>query len=352
MDVDRLVTVSIDLAAAGVRQREANATYSSLLDRVQRTPAVQSAAISMGAPFTNGAQAGQISVDGPNADLKNISDGPYFRTVSPDYFSTIGDRLIAGRSFAGTDVKGTENVAIVSATFARLAWPGQAAIGRCLFIEDPAKTCRRVVGVVADAKSFVLTEPAPAFYYLPFAQVDNNDIDVLLVRTRGDPSKTIGALRHEIRAAGNLPYATVEPMIDRVAPYLRSWRLGADAFGTLGLLALLIAAVGIFAVLQYTVQQRSKDIGLRLALGAQTGDVIRMILRQSLKAVSVGLALGVLGSLALGHSIRSLLYGVASDDPRVLTVTAVVLLATALAASYLPARRASRISPLAALQSE
>jgi ABC-type antimicrobial peptide transport system permease subunit len=140
-------------------------------------------------------------------------------------------------------------------------------------------------------------------------------------------------------------------MIDRVARYLRSWRLGADAFGTLGLLALLIAAVGIFAVLQYTVQQRSKDIGRRLALGAQTG-VIRMILRQSLKAVSVGLALGVLGSQALGHSIRSLLYGVASDDPRVLTVTAVVLLATALAASYLPARRASRISPLAALQSE
>ena len=352
IDAERVLTVRMNLSGAGMSRLEANDAYLRLLDRFQRLPGVEHAAASMGTPF-NFSWAQSLRAEGRDSIPSVRSGGPYYQAITPNYLATMGTRILHGRDFNSGDVAGGQPVTIVGATFAKLVWPNQDVLGKCLYVgNDSVKTCTRVVGVVADAKRGQVTETDALLYYLPFVQYDKPTINGAFVRVRPGARGVAGALQREVQAAGNLPFATIQPISDQIAPQLRSWRLGASAFTAFGLLALLIAATGIFAVLSYGVSQRTKEIGVRVALGAQSTHVVRMIVGQGLRAALVGTALGALGAVALGRAIASLLYQVPATDPLVFGGAVAVLLTVALAAAYFPARRAARIAPMIALRSE
>ncbi len=351
-DADRVYAVSMRLGAIGMSSAEANDVYLHLVDRFRQLPGVERVAASMGTPFRN-AYVESMRAEGVDSLPSLKAGGPYYQAVTPEYLATMGTRMVQGRDFSLSDRAGAPPVTVVSATFARLVWPGQAAIGKCLYRgDDSVTTCTRVIGVAADAKRGSVTETETLLYYVPFAQAKDPTINGVFVRIRPGTRGIGGPLMREVQSVGNLPYANIQSIADQVAPQLRSWRLGASAFTAFGLLALLIAASGIVAVLSYGVSQRTKEIGVRVALGAQSAHVVRMIVGQGLRAALVGTALGAIGALALGRAIASLLYQVPATDPLVFGGVVVVLLTVVFAAAFFPARRASRIAPMIALQSE
>ena len=352
LDLDRVLSVTMNLNGAGLSDTQANDVYLRLLSRFEQVPGVERAAASMGTPFSY-TWAETVRAEGRDSMPEVKSGGPYFQAVTPGYLATMGTRVLHGRDFTPGDVAETQPVAIVGATFARLVWPGKEAIGKCLYVGNDSTTrCTRVIGVAADAKRGEVTESQTLLYYLPFVQREKSVVNGIFVRMRPGARGLPGALLREIQGVGNLPFAKIEVLSSQVAPQLRSWRLGATAFTAFGLLALLIAATGIFAVLSYSVSQRTKEIGVRVALGAQTGHVVRMVVGQGVRAALTGIALGGIGAVVLGRAIASLLYQVPPTDHLVFGSMAAALLGVALAAAYLPARRASRVAPMTALRSE
>ena len=193
-------------------------------------------------------------------------------------------------------------------------------------------------------------------YYVPRSEVDTSairgEVHTLLVRSRTRAADLVPVVRREMQASGNLPYARVRSLADRISPEYRSWRLGATAFSAFGALALLIASMGIFAVISYSVTRRTQEIGIRMALGAEAAQVARMILGQGLRATLVGVALGAAGAYAMARGLAALLYHVPPADPLVFGGVASVLLAVAGLAAWLPARRAALIDPMVALRNE
>ncbi|MGH7581707.1 MAG: ABC transporter permease [Gemmatimonadales bacterium] len=354
-DADRVLMVHLDMASIGLPTALANADYLRLIRRVARIPGVERAGAAMGTPF-GWSYSVSLRAEGRDSLPKSKSGGPYIEVVTPDYLPTLGTRILSGRGFSPGDVRGAGRVAVVGATFARMLWPGQQALGKCLYVGDSTAACTRVVGIAADAKRSQITDEAPLLYYVPLAQYGTTDsaadINALFVRTRGDATPLIGPVRREVQAAGNFPFAQIDRLADKAAPQLRSWRLGATAFTAFGALALLIAAMGIFAVISYSVLQRTKEIGVRVALGAQIPTVVRMIVVQGLRAAGMGILAGGVDAFVLGRAIAPLLYHVAPMDRIVIATVTAVLLVVAAAAAYLPARRAARIDPMIALRND
>ncbi|HEY4099822.1 MAG TPA: ADOP family duplicated permease [Gemmatimonadales bacterium] len=356
-DTDHLVSIYVGFGAAGIPTADANATYLRIADRLRRLPGVANTAATMGSPF-EWSYATDLRAEGVDSITTPSSGGPYFEAVTPTYLATMGTRIVSGRDFTASDVAGAPQVAIVGNSFARRVWPGKSPLGRCLYVGDSTATCSRVVGVAADAVRGSVTETESMIYYLSFAQIDapqmklGATINQVFVRTRGAADAMIPAIRREVNSIGDLPYATIIPMSNEVNPGLSSWRLGASAFGAFALLALLIAATGIFAVLSYTVTQRTKEVGIRVALGAQAADVVRLVVGQAIRAAVAGLVAGGIASFLLGRAVAHLLFQVAPADPAVLTVTIAALLAVAAMAAFVPARRAAGVDPMVALRND
>lgn len=351
---ERVVTATMDLVGAGVPRGERSALFLRMLERVQSLPSVSAAAASIGSPF--GWSFGMsVSVPGRDSIPQLPSGGPYYQAVTPDYFAVMGSPIVRGRGFTTADVAGPR-VVVVNETFARLVWAGEESIGKCLRLGSSPE-CSTVVGIVADAKRYGVVEPLHYYVYRPLRTDDvgstGSSISTLLIRPTGRPEQLVAAVQREMQsAAPNLPFARVVPLADLVAPSIRPWRLGATMFGLFGGLALLLAAVGLYGVLAYSVTRRRKEIGLRIALGARVTHIVRLIAGQGVRLVAVGLGLGLLGALAAGRAIKSLLYGVSPADPLVLLGVAVVLLVVACLASLIPARRAARVDPMLILRSE
>jgi len=351
-DTDRVYTVAINLSGAGMARADANDVYLRLRDDIKRIPAVESAAATMGAPFRFG-WSSTVRAQDADSIPQVKGGGPYFQAVTPEYFATMGTRVLRGRDFNDGDRAGSQRVALVGSTFARLTWPNKDPIGKCLYMgEDSSTPCTTVIGVVADAKRGRVTEREALLYYIPFTQYDKPTVNALFVRARPGQQHMVADLQRLVRSYGTLPYATVESLADEVVPQMRSWQLGATAFTAFGLLALVIAATGVFSVLSYSVSQRTKEIGVRVALGAQSSDVVRLIVGQGLRAALLGTLAGLAMALVLGRAIASLLYEVAPTDARVFAAAAGTLLVVAALAAFLPARRASRLAPMIALRSE
>jgi predicted permease len=347
-DPEHTLLVTIDLRAAGYTRAQINAAHLQILARLEALPGIEAAAATVAHPLGY-ATAEAVSVPGRDSIPQLRGGGPYFQQVTPGYFAAIGTP-VHGRAFTATDRAGS--VAIVNETMARLLWPGENAIGKC-FVPGDGKTCSEVIGIVPDARRFSAVEDATIMFYVPFSGESDGYITALVVRVRGRPEDWIGSIRSAIQeTAPNLPFASVTPLADLLAPSIRPWRLGSAMFGGFALLALVLSAVGLYGVLAYIVTQRTHEMGVRVAMGAQRWDVQRLMVSHGVRVAAVGALLGALAGLVAGRVLSSLLYGVSPRDPLVLFVAVLVPVVVAAIASYLPARRASRVDPVIALRHE
>jgi predicted permease len=348
LDAPRVVVADVNVFNLGYTRSQVDDLFRRLLERVERVPGVERAAISLGGPF--GWQFGH-SFRAPGTDSVRVppTGGPYINGVTPGFFATLGTAILRGRAFTPSD-SGTR-VVVVGETLARQVWPKGGALGQCMILAGDS-VCTIVVGVAADQVRYDPTEGAKLQYYVPLGRQDNGH-RTLWIRTRGAPRALAGDVQRALASVSpDLPYVSVRPLEDLVEPRYRPWRLGAMAFGLFGGLALVLAGLGLYSVLAYTVAQRTRELGVRIALGATVGNVSRLVLRQGLSVAAVGIVLGLALALAAGKVLASVLYGVSPRDPLVLAGAAGVLLAAAALASWLPARRAARVDPVMALRSE
>ncbi|HWH03114.1 MAG TPA: ABC transporter permease [Gemmatimonadales bacterium] len=359
-DADRLIVASVDLDGMGLKKPAIMDMYRRIQNRVAQVPGVTSASLSIGTPFQASWAVG-LKVPGRDSLPSVKTGGPYIDAVTPEYFRTMGTAIRQGRSFTDADTWGAEHVAIVNETFAKMVWPGESALGKCLLIggdEQKKQTpgCTLVVGVSEDSRRSDVREETNLQYYVPLAQSDSLFSDgpsSLLVRTVGASRDYEANVRRAVQATDpSLPFPSVSPMPQLFANRLRPWRLGSSLFSLFGGLGLLLSAIGLYGVLSYMVSQRTSELGIRVALGAARRDLLTMIVSQGLKVTAIGLAIGVVGSLIAGKALSSLLYGVSPHDPVVLSLVAVVLVLVATLASYFPALRATRVDPMVALRHE
>jgi predicted permease len=369
----RLLLVTLDFRQPLIGT-ERDQVYTDAAHRLTRVPGVTGATVVQGMPFGN-FNVPPISVPGKPEPPSVGGQMPYLYAATPEYLNIMGVTLREGRLFTERDRRGSPFVVIVNETFARAVWPGQSAIGKCIragfdfAAGDPTPLapailpCREVVGVVRDSRARSLrptgNEAKLMQYYVPFGQQpepfmhDASQVNALLVRTAGDPQRLIPSLQRFIQGATATPvYARVKPYEDLLDPQLRPWRLGATLFSALGMLALAIAAVGLFAVISYLVTQRIREIGIRLALGSTGTSVARLVVGGALKLVAIGGAVGAVIAVALSPFVQSMLFETSMGDIGLaLTITS-VLAVVALVAAALPALRAARISPSVTLQAE
>lgn len=327
--------------------------YESARERAVRLPGVQSAAAAFSMPFRD-SWAAEFRVPGLDSLPDFPTGGPYLNAVSPTYFATMGLEVRRGRGLESGDRSGSMPVMVVSEYLAAQLWPGEDPLGRCAWV-GKSETCTTVVGVVEDAhRQRMVEEDAEALYYLPSAQHDDDfPPRLLLVRANGDPAAVRAALRSELEGLDSrVRYAAVRAYDDILGAQARAWTLGATMFTLFGLLALLVAAVGIYSVYAFEVARRTPEIGIRSALGATRTWIVRLVLSDVGRVAGIGLALGLVGALLAAPRLAPLLYGVSPRDPLVLVGVALVLGAVALAAGAIPAWRATRVDPNVALRAE
>jgi putative ABC transport system permease protein len=326
----------------------------ALLDRARTLPGVSGAALSTSAPVDDGLPYWAIALPGEQPPPEVVQDAVVYRT-SPEFFHTFGLPLVRGRLFDSSDRGERAPVAIVSQSLAQRYWPGRDPVGSRLTFGDPTdstSTWITVVGVVGDVRQEGAVSPAYPQIYLPFAQVSARSI-VVALRTGRDPLALVPSLKQALAGVDpNLALARVTTMEQRVAGTLARPRVNALLLASFAATALILAALGIYGVIAYSVVQRTREMGIRIALGARAEDVLGMVMRQGLAPVLIGLAVG-LGVAAVGSRVlRSLLYGVAATDLATYGAVAAFLAAVAAAASYVPARRAARSDPMTALRTE
>jgi len=320
---------------------------------------VEATAVVQSAPLTN-TQFNLIDVPGkkPSNGPVSSEDLPAINAVDPSFFSVMRMRLTRGRLFGDDDNrKGAASVAVITEAMARGTWPGEDAIGKCFYLGSRENTpCTTVVGIVADARLFPSIRPTTRWssaYYIPIEQGANSSNRALMVRTTGDPATMLAALRREAQiAAPDLPYVDAHPFDEIFQNLLKPWRLGTTVFIAFGALSLIVASFGLAAVTAYGVARRTREMGIRSALGARPSDLIRLVLARSLFVVAAGLAIGIGLAWASGRVLRAQLFDVAPDDPYVLGIAAAVMLLVGSLAGWVPARRAARIDPVVALRTE
>ncbi len=328
------------------------ALAANLVERVEHLPGVRSASMGEVGLLSGAWDSDSIVVEG-YPPSEGDKEGPQVNTVSPGYFRTLGIPFVAGRDFAANDNAGSGKVAVVNETMARHYFPQGNAIGKRFGFGEPgSQPDIEIVGVVKDSRYVNLRETTPRFVYVPVAQREPFSL-TLHVQTTRDPLELAAMVRGVVRSLDpNLPVYDVTTLATQVDNSISRERLMASLTTWFGGLATLLAAVGIYGILAFAVARRTREIGIRMALGAETGDVLALVMRQTAVIVGSGLALGIVAAAAMGRLLASVLYGVKSLDPLVLAGSCALLASIALAASYLPARRAALTDPLAALRHE
>jgi putative ABC transport system permease protein len=325
--------------------------YRALLDSIAAGPGVRSAAVSSGIPFGQGNYTtSPMMTVGPSALPPDTSVPIDWRIVSPGYFRTMAIPLLRGRDFTDRDGPAMPLVTIVSQATAKKFWGGEDPLGRTLHRPNDSRTYT-VVGVVGDVRSTTLSQESPALYYPMAARVW--PLMDIVVRTDGPPAALLPVLRqkvHELDAG--LPLATVRTMEEWVSSSATQPRLSAALVGVFAVVAVLIAAIGIYGVLAYSVNQRTREIGLRIALGARADGVVRLIVKEGMVVAFAGIGAGLVAAIVLGRAVGSLVYGIAPRDPLTFAGVAAALALVALAACSVPAKRASRVDPMVALREE
>jgi predicted permease len=329
-----------------------------LLEQLRALPGVKSAATNTSLPMSGWNQSGSFRIEGRTVAPNESAPHGARWMPSEDYFQTMGIPLIKGRYFDARDTADAPGVAVIDETLARKYWPGEDPVGKRISFERTGPdgqqpVWREVVGLVAHVRNEGLEGESRGQYYVPYAQRANNTDIFVVLRTDGDPSSLAPAVRGAIASVdGDLPVYRVTTMEKMVSDSLSQRRFSMFLFGVFAALALALAVVGLYGVMSYGVAQRTHEIGLRMALGAQRSDVLRMVVGQGMLVVAVGLAVGLAAAVGLTYLMSSLLFGVSFTDPLTYAGIAVLLASVALVASYIPARRATKVDPMVALRYE
>ena len=329
--------------------RKPPAFYHDLLGRLESLPGVERAALSSGTPLGTGGYIGTITIDGRSPNAAPIRAMANY--VTPGFISTYGMRLAEGRGLAAEDATG-QRVVVVTRALADAAWPGASALGKRIRSEGE---WQEVVGVLENATYTTLEDPPMAIVYAP---VRHDALGLgaptsISIKTALDDAGVMSGVRGILQSVdATAPLFNVVTMTERAERVTARYRYSAVMMTALAVLALLMAAMGTYGVLAYAVAARTREIGIRVALGASRGDVLRMVVGTSAKLTAVGIALGLAGTLVAARGLRALLFQVSPSDPLTFIVTALVMAAVALVATYVPARRALRVDPVVALRSE
>jgi macrolide transport system ATP-binding/permease protein len=348
-NTNHLTLAAFDLRASGYSDDRAIDYYDRVLERIRAYPGVESASLERFVPlWFTGRSYSTTWIEGYTAK-SNDDMGIDLNIVGPDYFRTVQIPLVSGRDFSEQDRAGAPKVVIINQSMANRFWPGQDATGHRVHIW---RDWRTVVGVVRDIKYHRMNEPPESFIYLPELQADGTDANIL-VRSQLPPATVIAA----VRAAARSLDSKVQPLeTDTLDGLLKQSmfanRTAASLASVLGVLGTLLAALGIYGVLSYSVSQRIREIGIRIALGAQRSHVLRLVVGHGLRLAVLGAALGVCSALAITRGMNSLLFGVSASDPLTLAIVLLIVTAVAVLAAYLPARRAMRVDPMVALRYE
>jgi predicted permease len=335
----------------GYSNAQAAAIYPALAARVESVPGVIRASYARRPPLTEseGGETQAVVIPGvqppPGTDHFKIR----YNIVAPKFFATVGARLEKGREFNQFDLPSTAPVVIINGAMARRFWPGQDPVGRSLQI---GKKGYQIVGVVEAGRYVDLHETVQPYLFLPFTQVGSFEC-WLLVETAGDPRALVPTILKETAAVDkHLPIVNAVTFKEYMQEVLAKERVMAGLLASLSILGMFLAAVGLYAAVAYLVNRRTHELGIRMALGARRGDVLRLVLAQGLRLSGAGAAVGLAGALAASRLMSRFIYGVALTDPLSYVASILVAISVALAACYFPARRATRVDPMVALRYE
>jgi predicted permease len=358
-DPEHVLTTDLSLSKVKYPEpQQQRALFSQLVEQLRTVPGVESAAVAYPLPFSGTTSSNSFMIEGRPAPAPAEKPVASYHAISPDYFHLLRIPLMSGRVFTEQDSAKSPPVLIINETFARRFFPGQDPLGQRIAIERASgnkavQDTREIVGVVSDVRHGGLDEePGPEFY-VPYMQVPESYMNVIVRTADGNLVGMASSVREAIRSVDREQYIpTIQPLTELIAESVASQRFNALLIGLFATMALLLASVGIYGVMAYTVAQRTHEIGVRVALGARPRDVLRLVLTQGMRLILLGVALGMAAALALTRLLAGMLYGVKPTDPATFTGVALLLSFVALVACYIPARRATKVDPLIAIRYE
>ncbi|HZI43500.1 MAG TPA: ABC transporter permease [Gemmatimonadaceae bacterium] len=350
-DPSGITDANIDVSSRNLTPERGRAFYEELRTRAAQLPGVQSATLAAIVPLGGSNMQAGMWIEGRDANAQRPPAFPWFNVVAPDYFQTLGIPILTGRPITVEDRAGTPASVVINEQMAKHLWPSQSPLGKRVSLEGPAGPWLTVVGVAKNTKYNSLGESPRDFMFLPFAQHYRSEM-VLQVRASGSrlTPKTLRDLVHDLD--GRLPPVTASSLEDDMRIVLLPAELGAALLGVFGVLALLLGSIGIYGVTSYSVAQRTREMGIRAALGATARDLVQLVASQSMRVVMIGAAIGLVLAFGAARLLTAQLYGVSAVDPLTFIGMPVVLLAVAFTATLIPARRATRADPAEALRSE
>jgi putative ABC transport system permease protein len=354
VNAGKLLSVQINLPETRYpRAAQAATFFQELIRRVESLPGVESASLSTIQPLSGVATDDPFCIEGRPLDFNNAPVAGW-QHVTPNFFRTLGIPIVAGRDFTERDTTDTSGAAIINEAMARRYFPNEDPIGKrlALGLPRPDNPWLTIVGVVKDIPHRDLESKAAPDWYLSYLGQPRR-YGYLMARASGDPASLAAAIRSQISAIDkDQPVTAIRTMNEVIASTTAPRRFNTLLLAIFAAVALALAAVGIYSVIFYSVTQRTQEVGVRMALGARPGDVIRLILKQGLAMTLIGVAAGMLSAIAAARVMSGLLYGVTATDPATFVAISLLLAIVAMLACYLPARRAARIEPIAALRRE
>jgi putative ABC transport system permease protein len=353
-DLDHLMYVEMSMRGVSLNGPEAVGLTNRLLAESRAIPGVASASLIESVPFYSGESRGLWVV---GIDSVRKLGRFQLQAGSPDYFATTGTRILRGRGYTADDRAGRPLVAIVSEAMAKALWKDENALGKCFHIGSDTMPCTTVIGIAENTKARNITGDGEFMYYLPMAQylvtLGQPSMLALFVRVGGRPEDFVEPTRSRLQRLMPGPaFVTTQPFHQIVDPTMRSWTSGARMFLAFGAMALVLAAIGLYAVISFAVAQRTQELGVRVALGARGVDLLRLVVGEGVRVTVGGVAIGIVFALVASKGIGELLFGVSSRDPLVFSIVALTLIAVGVLASAIPASRASRVDPNVALRAE
>ncbi len=337
----------------GYEDEQSRGFYRQVVERVSNIPGVESASFVRTLPLSDSSNSnGPVLKEGETLPRGSAGRNIMTTVVGADYFKTMQIPFVEGRDFDERDQPKTQRVIIVNQRMAEMLWPGESAVGKRIFIGAESRDAREVVGVVKTGKYRALAEDPKPFFYYAMSQLRPSTM-ALVIRPNVDPSSLVGTVRSEIQALDRrMPVYGFKTMTQHRTYALWAPNMAATFSLAFGVIAVLLSAVGLYSVMAYVVSQRTREVGIRMALGANRGDVLRLITRAGMRLAIVGVVIGLLMALALAQVLSSLLIGISGYDVTTFILVPTMLVSVALVACYLPARRATKVDPLVALRYE